>query len=200
MIRIPALSAMFGLAFCAAAGAQGLAPSPPRESAQDAIGEALGLFHRVCIAALVRREPAEAIAAAAFPEAWRVPADRLRRTEQIRETAAWRVPSHLARHSVILMEPGTQCGVFTEGVVPDTFLFHARRTMTDAARFPGWQLRGDLRESVQQRPYGTLTYVFAEYAGTGPQQGEAHVTASAANRTDGRPNTAIITTALGLRR
>ena len=172
-------------------------------SATRAMGaEALALFERVCIAALARREPAEAVAAAELAGSPRVPAERLRSNGPVRETAGWRVQG---RHTVMMLEPGTQCAVYTEGVDPDAFLEAVQALMLRAEAMPGWVRQGQPSRSASPRPFGTLTYLRARYtsilppAGKPPQSGPiplpvANILASAANRTDGRPNTAVITT------
>lgn len=167
--------------------------------------EALALFERVCIAALARRQPAEAVATEELAASPRVPADRLRVMGPVRETAGWRVQGQAARHTVMMMEPGTQCAVYTDGVDPEAFLDGAQALMLRAAALPGWLRRGEPSRSASPRPYGTLTYLGARYVSILPpvdtprQAGPvplpvANVLASAANRTDGRPNTAMITT------
>lgn len=182
------------------------APAAPATAPQEVGAEALDLFERVCLVALARREPAAAVAADVLRDHPPVPAERLRSAGGVRETAAWRVRGRAATYSVTLMEPRAQCGVFAEGVAPDAFLAAAQVLMLDPARLLGWVRRGDPRISVQQRPYGTLTYLHAQYVsilpppagGDGPTPlPGATVTASAAQRTDGRPDTAVISTSLG---
>lgn len=174
----------------------------PGTAAQALGAEALALFERVCIAALARRESAETVAAAELAGSPRVPAERLRVNGPVRETAGWRVQG---RHTVMMLEPGTQCAVYTEGIDPDAILDAAQALMLRADALPGWARQGQPSRSVTPRPFGMLTYVRARYtsivppAGKPPQSGPvpqpaSNIIASAANRTDGRPNTAVITT------
>lgn len=189
----------------APAHAQSGKPPTVESPGADAVGaEALALFDRICVAALGRGVPPVEVARAELSGATAVPAERLRSMGQVRETAAWRVRGQHGQYSVVMMEPGTQCGIFAEGVSPEGFLEAARRLMVSADRFPGWRRLGEPQTSVQQRPYGRLTYLSVAYAPAQPPRGgaapqDARVTASAANRTDGRPDTAVISTAFAPR-
>ncbi len=212
----PCRAAFAGLALLAAfagpALAQGAAPKPstgPAAGGARAVGaEALALFERVCVAALARRQPAEAVAAAELATSPRVPADRLRTSGPVRETAGWRVQGRLGRHSVVMLEPGSQCAVYTDGIDPDAFLDDVQALMLRAEALPGWVRRGQPSRSASPRPYGMLTYLRADYTSIlppgdkPPQSGpvplpDATILASAANRTDGPPNTAVLTTSFG---
>ncbi|MBR0679658.1 hypothetical protein GXW74_04120 [Roseomonas eburnea] len=213
MTRLQQLAAIGASMLLVAAGAptpvlaQPATTKPPIDAAgaAQAVGaEALALFERICIAALARREAPLAVAAAELAGATRVPAERLRASGPVRETAAWRVQGRHGRFSVVMLEPGTQCAIFAEGVAPETFLAQARQLMLRQDRFPGWARQGEPQQSAAQRPFGLLTYLRTRYASTLPPAGKpggsgvepptaANVVASAANRTDGRPNTAVIT-------
>lgn len=167
--------------------------------------EALALFERVCIDALVRRIPAEQVAAAALTGSARVPAERLRTNGPVRETAGWQVQGRAGRHTVMMLEPGSQCAIYTEGVEPDGFLAAVQTLMLRADLLPGWTRQGEPTRSSSPRPFGTLTYLRARYVSLPPSGSmappsgvaalpTATILASAANRTDGRPNTAVLTT------
>ncbi|MEO3473017.1 hypothetical protein AAFN86_14200 [Roseomonas sp. CAU 1739] len=188
-----------------AQGGAGKPPTNPGNNAQAVGAEALALFERVCIAALARRQPAESVANAELGGSPRVPAERLRVNGPVRETAGWRVQGQRGRHTVMMLEPGEQCAVYTEGVDPDAFLDGAQALMQRADALPGWMRQGQPSRSASPRPFGMLTYVRARYTSVLPPVGKpppsgpvplpvANLIASAANRTDGRPNTAVITT------
>ena len=180
--------------------AQAKPPTAPGAAAQAMGAEALALFERVCIAALARREPAEAVATAELAGSPRVPADRLRANGPVRETAGWRVQG---RHTVMMLEPGAQCAIYTEGIASDAVLDAVQALMLRAEALPGWARQGQPSRSASPRPFGMLTYRQSRYTSTLPPAGKptqpgpppvANILASAANRTDGRPNTAVITT------
>lgn len=212
MTRSCRQSILAALILLAASGAPALAqgggakPGPQAGDPAAAVGaEAVALFERVCIAALARRQPAEAVAAAELAASPRVPADRLRVLGPVRETAGWRVQGRAGRYTVMMMEPAAQCTVYTDGVDPDGFLAGAQALMLRAEALPGWLRQGEPSRSASPRTYGMLTYLRARYVSIlppperPPQSGPlplpvAHVIASAANRTDGRPHTAVIST------
>lgn len=111
------------------------------------------------------------------------------------------------RHTVMMLEPGTQCAVYTEGVDPDAFLEAVQALMLRAEAMPVGCGRASRRVPHRRAgPFGTLTYLRARYTSILPPAGKPppigpdtaagreHPRLGAANRTDGRPNTAVITT------
>lgn len=174
-------------------------------AAGRAVGpEALDLFERVCLGALARGEDRQAVAARELAGAAPVPQERLRSNLPVREIAGWRVQD---RHTVMLLEPGAQCAVYTAGVEPDAFLADARALMQRADALPGWVRQGEPQASDSPRPFGTLSFLRARFVrplplpdvrpgGGGVPLPAADILASAARRTDGQPNTAVISAAL----
>ena len=204
LVGLALLAASAGTALAQAGGAKP-ATRPAAGDARAVGAEAIALFERVCVAALARRQPAETVAAAELAASSRVPADQLRVRGTVRETAAWRVQGRFGRHSVVMLEPGNQCGLYTEGVDSDAFLDAMQALMLRAEAMPGWMRRGEPSRSASQRPYGMLTYLRADYTSILPMENKppqsgpvplpaVTILASAASRTDGRPNTAVITT------
>lgn len=128
-----------------------------------------------------------------------MPAERLRSTGAARETAGWRVRGSNAAFTVMMLEPGAQCAVYAEGVDPAAFLDGAEAAMLRADVLPGWWRQGQPQHSASPRPFGMLSFRQARYlsdrpAGdkTRPVARIAVVMASAVSRTDGRPDTAVI--------
>lgn len=192
------------LAVLPAAGVAQPGPAKPGVTEADparSIGtEALALFVRICLGALGRGETPLAVASRELAGERPVPQEQLRSNGPARETAGWRVQG---RHTVMLLEPGTQCAVYTEGVNPAAFLEEARLLMQRPDAVPGWIRRGEPQNSSSPRPFGTLTFLRVRYArllpppDARPAEGAvplpaASIIASAAERTDGRPNTAVI--------
>lgn len=178
---------------------------PPAAEGSATVGEeTLALFERVCITALLRGEPPASVAATALAGSPRVPQDRLRANGPVRETAGWRVRGRSASFTVMMLEPGTQCAVYAEGVDPAAFLDAAEQFMRRTDALPGWLRQGQPQQSASPRPFGMLSYRRARYVADRPGGGKtppvaqmAHLVASAADRSDGRPNTAVISTSLG---
>ncbi|MBW6400985.1 hypothetical protein KPL78_24210 [Roseomonas sp. HJA6] len=156
---------------------------------------ALALFERICIAALLRHEPPDAVAAEELAGSPRIPPEHLRANTAARETAGWRVRGRSASFTLMLLEPGTQCAVYAEGVDPAAFLDAAEQPMLRWDALPGW-LRQP-RHSASPRPFGMLSFRRSRYR---PDQSSrapmAHIVASAADRRDGRLNTAVISTGI----
>ena len=103
----------------------------------------------------------------------------------------------------MLLEPGAQCAVYTAGVDPAGFLEDTRRIMLQPDSLPSWIRRGEPQESSSPRPFGTLTFLRAQYTRLlplpdAPPTGgpvplpSVSILASAAQRTDGQPHTAVI--------
>ncbi len=178
----------------------GTKPSTAPGSDPAAVGvEALALFERVCIAALVRNEAPVAIAAASLTGAQPVPAAQLRTRGRVRETAGWRVRGRHGRHTVMMLDPGAQCAIYTGGVDPEAFLAEAQALMLRTDLLPGRRRQGDPARTTSSRPYGTLTLVRTRFDGIDAVPGKqplpgVTIAASAADRTDGRADTAVITT------
>lgn len=179
----------------------GPAATPRPEGSADAGGEALALFERVCLAAMVRGEAADAVARGELRDATPIPAEQLRRNANSREAAGWRVRGRHATYTVMIVEPGTQCAVYAQGVAPGAFLDAARQLLLRQDRLPGWSPRGEPQTWTAQRPFGTLTFLSVSYVPAASKPGVparasgATVTVSAANRTDGRADTAVISMA-----
>jgi len=195
VMRSPIGLVMAAAMGAASAWAQSGPAKPPAVSAQAVGEEALALFERICLAALARQVPPETVAAEALVESPRIPPERLRANEAARETAGWRVRGATASFTLMLLEPGTQCAVYAEGVDPAAFLDGAERLMLGAEVLPGWLRQGQPQHSASPRPFGMLSFRRARYVPGGkapPAARMAHVVASAADRRDGRPNTAVI--------
>jgi hypothetical protein len=179
-----------------------LAQAVPAHAARALTQEVVGIYERVCVTATLRGEAVPAAVArelgtAAAP----VPADQLGGNQAVRETAAWLVSGLYGRYRLNTLEPGGQCGVVGEGVDHDAFLAAAGEIMARGpASMPGWLPQGAPQRSGGPRPFGTLTYVSASYARRdAPPPAPLRVlaiVASAAERTDGRPNTGVISVSL----
>jgi hypothetical protein len=75
----------------------------------------------------------------------------------------------------------------------DAFLDGAGRIMARGTELlPGATSIGTPQRSGGPRPFGTLSYLALSYSVAGPPARLATITASAAQRTDGRPNTGVI--------
>jgi hypothetical protein len=61
---------------------------------------------------------------------------------------------------------------------------------------PGWAATGAPRRNSGARPFGTLTYVSGSFTRAAAPPRVLTITGSAAARTDGRPNTGVISIAL----
>jgi hypothetical protein len=84
-----------------------------------------------------------------------------------------------------------------EGVDHDAFLAGAAGIMGRAATLmPGWLPRGAPERSGGPRPFGTLSYLGATFvrrdAPPPAPQRVLSIVASAAQRTDGRPDTGVL--------
>jgi hypothetical protein len=107
------------------------------------------------------------------------------------------IAGRFGRYRLNTIEPGGQCGLLAEGVDHDAFLAGATQIMGRGGEFmPGWTATGAPQRSSGARPFGTLTYVSASYVGTMTPPRMLTITGSAAARTDGRPNTGVISSAL----
>ena len=180
-----------------AAPVAGLAQTDPARSMGT---DALALFARVCLAAYARGEAPQAVASQELAGERPVPQERLRTAGSAREIAGWRVQG---RHTLMLLEPGAQCAVYTAGVDPAGFLEDTRRLMLQPDSLPGWIRRGEPQESSSPRPFGTLTFLRSHHTrllplpDAPPTRGpvplpSVSILASAAQRTDGQPHTAVI--------
>lgn len=194
--------AMLIAALVAAAPAAAQAQAMPRPDAAAAsralTQEVLGIFETVCLAAMVGGEAVPAVVvrvlgAAAAP----LPAAQLRGTDQVRETGGWMVSGQFGRYRLNTIEPGEQCGLLAEGVDHDAFLAGTMRIMGRGGDLmPGWTATGTPQRQAGARPFGTLTYVSANYVGNTTPPRMLTITGSAAARTDGRPNTGVVSSAL----
>ena len=195
------LVAMLGAA-PAAALAQAM-PAPPAAAASRALAqEALRIFETICLPALLRGEAVAPIVARELGTAASVlPPDQLRGNEAVRETAGWLVTGLHGRYRLNTTEPGGQCGLLAAGVEHDAFLAGAARIMGSAPdTMPGWTVTGPAQRTSGARPFGTLTYLVASYTrADAPPPAPTRVlaiVASAAERTDGRPNSGVISVSI----
>jgi hypothetical protein len=181
----------------APAHAMAQARPDPAAASRALTQEVLGIFETVCLAATLRGEAvpaavARVLGAAAAP----LPPNQLRGTDRIRETAGWTVAGQNGRYRLTTIEPGGQCGLTAEGVDHDAFLDGTARIIARGAELmPGWTAPAAPTRTSGDRPFGTLTYVAANFTrATAPRV--LSITGSAASRTDGRPNTGVISSAL----
>jgi hypothetical protein len=198
--RLLMLCAM--LAAPAAALAQAMPVPPPVAAARALALEAMRVFETACLPAALRGEPVpEAVARGFGAAAAALPPDQLRGNDAVRETGAWLVTGLHGRYRLNTIEPGGQCGLLAEGVDHDTFLGAAAQIMARATEvMPGWAPQGPPGRSAGPRPFGTLTYVSATFSrADAPPPAPVRllsITASAAERTDGRPNTGVVSVAI----
>ncbi|WP_198369699.1 hypothetical protein [Roseomonas rosulenta] len=194
--RLLMLCAM--LAAPVAALAQAVPAPPPVAAARALTQEAMRIFEATCLPAVLRGEAVAPIIAREFgTAAAALPPDQLRGNEAVRETAGWLVSGMHGRYRLNTTDPGGQCGVLAEGVDHDAFLGGAARIMGSAPEsMPGWTVAGPAQRTSGARPFGTLTYLVANYTrADAPPPAPTLVlaiVASAADRTDGRPNTGVI--------
>lgn len=194
------------VAMLAASPAMALAqalPAPPALAASRALTqEALRIFETICLPATLRGEAVPPIVARELgTAAAALPPDQLRGNEAVRETAGWLVSGLHGRYRLNTTEPGGQCGLLAEGVDHDAFLGGAGRIMGGAPEtMPGWTVTGPAQRTSGARPFGTLTYLVANYTrADAPPPAPMRVlaiVASAAERTDGRPNTGVISVSI----
>jgi hypothetical protein len=189
-------------AMLAAAPAMAMAQAMPRPDAAAAsralTQEVLGIFETVCLAATLSGEAVPVVVDRVLGRsAAAVPAGQLRSTDQLRETGGWIVTGQFGRFRLNTVEPPGQCGLFAEGVDHDAFLDGATRIVgIVGSPTSGWTAAGPPQRESGARPFGTLTYVRANFIGNSTPPRMLTVTGSAASRTDGRPNTGFITSAL----
>lgn len=190
------------LALLAATSTAALAQAVPRPDAAAAsralTQEVLRIFETVCLSATLSGEAVPAVVDRVLgATAVAVPAGQLRATDQVRETGGWMVTGQFGRYRLNTIEPGGQCGILAEGVDHDAFLDGATQIMGRAGTLmPGWTPAGAPQRQSGARPFGTLTYVSANFIGNTTPPRMLTITGSAAARTDGRPNTGVISTAL----
>ncbi len=200
--RFALLAALLAVLPAAPALAQAVPVPAPAAAARALTQEVVGIYERVCLAATLRGEAVpDAVARALGSAAAPVPADQLGGNQQVRETAAWLVSGLYGRYRLNTLEPGGQCGLVGEGVDHDAFLAAAAEIMARGPAFmPGWEPQGAPQRSGGPRPFGTLTYLAASYTRRdAPPPAPLRVlaiVASAAERTDGRPNTGVISVSL----
>ncbi|CAH0284330.1 hypothetical protein [Roseomonas sp. CECT 9278] len=188
-------------AMLAAAPALALAQAMPRPDtaavSRALTQEVLGIFQSVCLASAVSGEAVPAAVARVLGQAASgLPAGQLRGNDRVRETAGWLIDGQHGRYRLSTIEPGGQCGLTAEGVDHDAFLDGTAQIIARGTELmPGWTPPAAPHRSSGERPFGTLTYVAANFTrATAPRV--LSVTGSAASRTDGRPNTGVISSAL----
>jgi hypothetical protein len=194
--------------FCAmlaapvAALAQAVPVPPPVAAARALTQEAMRIFEATCLPAALRSEPVAPLIAREFGTAAApVPPDQLRGNDAVRETGAWLITGLRGRYRLNTIEPGGQCGLLAEGIDHDTFLGAAAQIMARATEaMPGWTAEGTPQRTSGARPFGTLTYVSGTFSrADAPPPAPVRllsITASAANRTDRRPNTGVVSVAI----
>ena len=195
--RVLLISAMLATA-PAMALAQAM-PRPDIATASRALTlEVLGIFETVCLAATLSGESVPVVVDRVLgSRAAAVPAEQLRATDQLRETGGWLVAGQFGRYRLNTVEPASQCGLFAEGVDHDAFLDGTMRIVGTVGSLPsGWAAAGAPQRESGARPFGTLTYVRANFIGTTTPPRMLSITGSAASRTDGRPNTGVISSSL----
>jgi hypothetical protein len=189
-------------AMLAAAPALALAQAMPRPdpvaASRALTQEVLDIFRTICLASAGNGEAVPATVARVLgASAVALPADRLRSNEQVRETGGWMVTGQQGRYRLNTIEPGSQCGLVAEGVDHDAYLEGTMQIIAQAGtRMPGWTPAGAPRRQSAARPFGTLTFVTANFVANTTPPRMLTVTGSAAARTDGRPNTGVITLSL----
>lgn len=189
-------------AMLAAAPAMALAQAMPRPDAAAASRaltlEVLGMFQTVCLASAASGEAVPAVVARVLgAAATPIPAGQLRATDQVRETGGWMVAGQHGRYRLNTIEPGSQCGLLAEGVDHDAFLDGTTQIIGQAGTLmPGWTAAGAPRRQSGARPFGTLTFIGANFIGNTTPPRMLAITGSAASRTDGRPNTGVISSSL----
>ncbi|BDG73717.1 hypothetical protein [Roseomonas fluvialis] len=190
------------LAAPVAALAQAVPVPPPVAASRALTQEAMRIFEATCLPAALRGEAVPPIVARDFgTAAAAVPPDQLRGNDAVRETGAWLITGLHGRYRLNTIEPGGQCGLLAEGVDHDSFLGAAAQIMARAPEvMPGWTLDGTPQRTSGARPFGTLTYVSATFSrADAPPPAPVRllsITASAAERTDGRPNTGVVSVAI----
>jgi hypothetical protein len=189
-------------AMLAAAPAVALAQAMPRPDTAAAsralTQEVLGIFQTVCLASAVSGDAVPAAVARVLgATATAIPAGQLRSTDRVRETGGWMVAGQHGRYRLNTIEPGGQCGLLAEGVDHDAFLEGTAQIMAQAGTLmPGWTAAGAPQRQSGARPFGTLTFVGANFIGNTTPPRMLSITGSAASRTDGRPNTGVISSSL----
>jgi hypothetical protein len=196
----PLRRAMLVMTMLAAAPAAAVAQAKPGTDAatpeRALTQEVLGIFRSVCLASAVSGEAVpDVVARVLGASAAALPANRLRVNERVRETGVWIVTGRQGRYRLNTMEPRRQCGVVAEGVDHDAYLDGTAQIIEQAGTLmPGWTAAGAPRRQSGQRPFGTVTYVSGNVVANTTPPRMLTVTGSAAARTDGRPNTGVITT------
>lgn len=173
-------------------------PRPDTAAASRALTqEVLGIFESVCLASTLSGQAVpETVARVLGANASALPANQLRATDQVRETGGWMVTGQHGRFRLNTIEPGGQCGILAEGVDHDAFLDGTARIIARGAELmPGWTPPAAPQRSSGARPFGTLTYLAANFTRAAAPR-VLSITGSAASRTDGRPNTGVISSAL----
>ncbi len=198
--RLMMLCAMLAAPMAALAQA---VPVPPAVVASRALAlEAMRIFETTCLPAALRGEAVAPIVARDFgTSAAPVPADQLRGNDALRETGAWLITGLHGRYRLNTTVPDGRCGLLAEGVDHDIFLGAAAQIMARAAdTMPGWTPAGPPERTASQLPVGTLTYVSGSFSrADAPPPAPMRllsITATAAQRTDGRPNTGVVSVAI----
>jgi hypothetical protein len=174
-------------------------PRPDTAAASRALTqEVLGIFETVCLAATLSGESVPVVVDRVLgSRAAAVPAGQLLATGRLRETGGWIVNGQFGRYRLNTVELAGQCGLFAEGVDHDAFLDGTTRILgTVGSLASGWAAAGAPQRESGVRPFGTLTYLRANFIGNTTPPRMLTVTGSAASRTDGRPNTGFLTSAL----
>jgi hypothetical protein len=178
-------------------------PVPPPVAASRALAqEAVRIFETTCLPAALRGEPVPPIVTRELGNAAAaVPPDQLLGNDALRETAAWLVTGMHGRYRLNTTIPDGRCGLLAEGVDHDSFLSAAAQIMAGARELmPGWTPAGAPQRSSSALPAATLTYLNGTFSrADAPPPAPVRVlsvTATAAQRTDGRPNTGVISVAI----